>query len=197
MNIGIYIFENAEVLDFSGPFEVFTTAARVSGNQHLCNVFLIGETGAPVTARAGFVVVPHYGFHNHPPLDIMLIAGGVHSEEMHKPQVLAWVATQAQHAKVIASVCTGAFILAGAMGLDIHTMTTHWEDIPELKQCFPHLTVQENIRWVEDGKVISSGGITAGIDMSLHIVSKLFGETLATKTARQMEFQWLKNSIAD
>lgn len=195
MNIGIYIYENAEVLDFSGPFEVFTTAARVSGNPDLCNVFLIGETGAPVVARAGFIAVPHYGFHNHPPLDLLLIAGGVHSEEMHKPQVLAWVATQAQHAKIVASVCTGAFILAGAKGLDIHTMTTHWEDIAELKQCFPHLTVQENVRWVEDGKVISSGGITAGIDMSLHIVSKLFGEALATKTARQMEFQWLKNSF--
>lgn len=194
MNIGIYIFENAEVLDFSGPFEVFTTASRVSGNNSLFNVFLIGETGEPVLARAGYKVTPNYGFHNHPTIDVLLISGGVHDEEISKSHVLTWVASQAKLAKVVASVCTGAFILAKANLLKSRKVTTHWEDISEFKKLFPESTIIENVRWVEDENIITSGGITAGIDMSLHLVSKLCNVELANKTAKQMEFLWTKNS---
>lgn len=193
MNIGIYIFENAEVLDFSGPFEVFTTASRVSGNNKLFNVFLIGETGEPISARAGYRVIPNYGFHNHPEIDVLLISGGIHTEEMLKSLVLAWVSKQAKLAKVVASVCTGAFILAKANILNSCKVTTHWEDIADFKKLFPESIVLENVRWVEDGNIITSGGITAGIDMSLHLVGKLCTAELANKTAKQMEFEWVKN----
>lgn len=193
MNVGIYIFENAEVLDFSGPFEVFTTASRISSNKNLFNVFLIGETGEPVSARAGYKVVPNYGFHNHPEIDVLLISGGVHTEEMLKSHVLVWVSKQAKLAKIVASVCTGAFILAKADVLTSCKVTTHWEDISDFKNLFPESTVVENVRWVEDKNIITSGGITAGIDMSLHLVSKLCNVELANRTAKQMEFTWVKN----
>jgi transcriptional regulator GlxA family with amidase domain len=195
MNIGIYIFEKAEVLDFSGPFEVFTTAARVSGDNSLFNVFLIGQSGEPVSARAGFRVVPHYGFHAHPKIDVLVVSGGVHGQEMLKPEVLAWVAAQAKTAKIVASVCTGAFILAQANVLRARKATTHWEDIAEFKQLFPKNCVVENVRWVEDDNIFTSGGITAGIDMSLQLVSKLCSLELAMKTAKQMEFIWTINSL--
>ncbi|WP_105901281.1 DJ-1/PfpI family protein [Vibrio gangliei] len=193
MNIGIYLYDNAEVLDFSGPYEVFTTANRVNSNGQDFNVFLIAEQATPVTARAGYRVLPDYSIANHPKLDVLIVVGGVHTDEMYKVGVLEWIKTQEMQVPLIASVCTGAFILAQAGILNQHSVTTHWEDIPDLKQRFPKLKVQENVRWVKDGNRISSGGISAGIDMSLFIVSELLGMDIAEATAKQMEFRWEQN----
>ena len=194
MNIGIYIYENAEVLDFSGPFEVFSTASRFSNPEGLFNVFLVAEERLPVIARGGFSVNPHYDIIDHPEIDVLVVVGGIHTGEMKKAKVLNWVASVSEKAKLVASVCTGAFILAEAgliSGLDV---TTHWEDIEDLRQSYPDLNVIESQRWVDTGKFITSGGISAGIDMSLHLVSRLGGLELAERTARQMEFDWRKNS---
>jgi transcriptional regulator GlxA family with amidase domain len=87
MNIGIYIYDQAEVLDFSGPFEVFSTASRICEDSNFFNVFLVGETGDTVIARAGYKVFPNYGFHDHPKIDVLIVVGGVHTDEMDKPQV--------------------------------------------------------------------------------------------------------------
>jgi len=192
LHIGIYIFDQAEVLDFSGPFEVFTTASRASGNEQLFDVSLIGETGETVSARAGFKVIPDFGFHNHPEIDVLIIVGGMHLDEMNKPRVLEWISRQAKQAAVVASVCTGAFLLAKAGILRTQRVTTHWDDIAELRQQFPGLDVVEGVRWVEEDGLLTSGGISAGIDMSLYLVSKLEGIALAEKTAKQMEFSWTK-----
>lgn len=192
MNIGIYIYDQSEVLDFSGPFEVFSTASRVCADGDPFNVFLIGETGGTVTARGGYRVLPGYGFDSHPEIDVLIVTGGVHTEEMDKPRVIEWIGQQAQRATLVASVCTGAFLLAKAKVLNEHRVTTHWEDIAELKSLFPRLDVVDNIRWVDEGKIITSGGISAGIDMSLHLVSRLYNHGLAEKTARQMDFSWTK-----
>ncbi|GAB3105213.1 DJ-1/PfpI family protein [Aestuariicella hydrocarbonica] len=194
MRVGIYIYDGAEVLDFSGPFEVFSTASRVCSSAHPFEVFLVGESGNVVTARAGYRVIPDYGFHNHPGIDVLLVAGGVHAVEMTKPTVLQWVATQAQQVQVMASVCTGAFLLAAAEVLPLaatgQQVTTHWEDIEDLRKQFPELEVMAGVRWVDEGKVLTSGGISAGIDMSLHLVNRLHSRELAEQTARQMEFVW-------
>jgi len=96
MNIGIYIYDHAEVLDFSGPFEVFSTASRVCLTGNPFTVFLIGETGQIVYARAGYKVTPAYGFHKHPTIDVLVVAGGVHTEEMLKPKVIHWISEQGQ-----------------------------------------------------------------------------------------------------
>ncbi len=194
MNIGIYIYNQAEVLDFSGPFEVFSTASRLCKTGDPFNVFLISQSCEMVTARAGYQVMPDYGFHNHPEIDVLIIVGGVHNDEMNKPDVLEWIASQAKKVKMLASVCTGVFLLAKSQAIQDAKVTTHWQDIPDLKTMFPNLKVIEGVRWVDEGKLITSGGISAGIDMSLHLVEKLFDVALAETTAKQMEFSWTKNS---
>ncbi|MFH0783661.1 MAG: DJ-1/PfpI family protein [Pseudomonadota bacterium] len=194
MNIGIYIYDQAEVLDFSGPFEVFSTASRMSESGEPLSVFLVSETGRTVTARGGFGVNPAFGFHDHPEIDLLIVAGGVHTEEIKKAKVLHWIASTAKKAKLVASVCTGAFLLAEAGVLSNQNVTTHWEDIPDLKKNYPSLHVHANKRWIDEGDRVTSAGISAGIDMSLHLVSKLHSKELAEKTAKQMEFDYTKSS---
>ena len=194
MNVGMYIYENAEVLDFSGPFEVFSTANRFSEPKNIFNVSLVAEEENPVNARGAYKVLPHYCFNNAPEIDVLIVVGGIHTEELQKLQVINWVSKTAKNAEIVASVCTGAFILAKTGLLSNLKVTTHWEDIDDLKKSFPDLTIVESQRWVDQGKYITSGGISAGIDMSLHLVSKLTNMELAAKTARQMEYDWVKIS---
>ena len=191
MNVGIYIYDNAEVLDFSGPYEVFSTAARLSDTP-VFNPFLIAEKNTAVIARANYQVLPHYSFDNHPPIDLLIVVGGVHTEEMEKTEVIDWIKVQAQSVSHLASVCTGAFLLAKAGLLHGKQVTTHWEDIADLKNQFPDIEVIENTRWVEQENLVTSAGISAGIDMSLYLVQKLASLELAEYTAEQMEFDWTK-----
>ncbi len=123
----------------------------------------------------------------------MIVVGGVHTTELEKTNVINWINSQSQTASLVASVCTGAFLLAKAKVLQDHKVTTHWEDIDDLATMFPKLSIIKNVRWVDESNIITSGGISAGIDMSLHLVSKLHSHSLAEKTAKQMEFLWLKN----
>ena len=194
MNVGIYVYENAEVLDFSGPFEVFSTASRLNDSKGSVDVFLVAEGMEPISARGGYSLNPHYDFSDHPKIDLLIVVGGVHTEELSKTNVLNWIATTSAKAHTVASVCTGAFILAEAGLLSGLKVTTHWEDIEDLRKSYPDLIVLESQRWVDEGKFVTSGGISAGIDMCLHLVSKLVSLELAEKTAKQMEFVWRKNS---
>ncbi len=191
MNIGIYIYDQAEVLDFSGPFEVFSTAKRLSTSDW--NVFLVAETKGAVSARGGFNILPHYSIHDHPDIDLLVVVGGVHTQEMTKLNVLEWIKSVDQRASRVVSVCTGAFILASAGLLKGLTVTTHWEDIPDLRHRFPNLVIVDDRRWVTSGKYTTSGGISAGIDMSLYLVSQLHSYDFAKVVARQMEYDWQKN----
>lgn len=188
MNIGIYIYENAEVLDFAGPFEVFSTAERVA--QLGWNVFLIAETPEIVKGRGNFCIQPHFSCENHPQIDVLIIVGGVHTAEIAKVNVIKWIAEVSKDTIKTASVCTGAFLLAEAGLLDGLAVTTHWEDITDLRTAYPGLKVKENERFITQGKFLTSGGISAGIDMSLHLVAELSSIDLARKTARQMEYRW-------
>jgi transcriptional regulator GlxA family with amidase domain len=194
-SVGIYVYPEAEVLDFAGPYEVFTTAARVfrrtsPGQPEPFRVFTVASTEEPVRARAGLVVRPDFGFANHPPIDLLLVAGGVVTAQLASDEVNAWIARTAAQAKLVASVCTGAFLLARAGVLDNLTATTHWEDLSELQTLFPLVNVVDGRRWVDEGPVVTSAGISAGIDMSLHLVERLAGRDLALRTARQMDFDW-------
>jgi len=193
MNIGIYIYEDVEVLDFSGPFEVFSIASRFLKESEKFDVFLISEKEHTIKARGNYNINSHFTFENTPNLDILIIAGGVHIQEVKKKNVIEWIKEQSKKVKIMASVCTGAFLLAEAKILTTHKVTTHWEDISDLKESYPTLNVIENVRWVDEGNILTSAGISAGIDMSLQIVSKIKNVELANQTAKQMQFDWMKN----
>lgn len=195
MNVGIFIYNEVEVLDFSGPYEVFTTASRVHTRQHpndaaWFTVFLIAEQNQLVPARGDFKVQPHYTIHNHPDIDVLVVPGGVHFDEMKKEHVISWLANIHPKTRLTVSVCTGAFLLAEAGLLENQACTTHWEDIPDLRAAFPELDVHEDVPWVDNGKVVTSAGISAGIEMALHLVARLAGKELAINTARQMQYDW-------
>lgn len=192
INVGIYIYDHAEVLDFSGPFEVFSTAHRLAGDPGLFNVFLVAESLSPVQARGGYSVMPHYSVQTAPNVDLLIVVGGVHLAEMKKALVMDWITKAAAEAQWVTSVCTGAFLLAQAEVFTDQVVTTHWEDIDALEAQFPRLRVKRNVRWVEQGRFVSSAGISAGIDMSLHMVQKLHSQILADTTARQMDYHWDK-----
>ena len=189
MNIGIYIYDDAEELDFSGPFEVFSTAKRLANNDW--QVSLIAQTNGPVNARGGFSVNPHYNFADCPELDVFIVVGGDHTHELEKSAVIEWLTHTASTTKRVASVCTGAFLLAKTGLLCKKNVTTHWQDQSDLAAMFKDLTVIANKRWVTDGKFTTSGGISAGIDMSLALVAELINKEHALLTAKQMEYAWL------
>jgi transcriptional regulator GlxA family with amidase domain len=207
-NVGIFIFPIVEILDFAGPYEVFTTASRMwlreaakeapqgtTQGAPPFSVFTIATSLAPVHARADFAALPRYDFANHPPIDVLIVPGGVVDAEVANPEVIRWIKQVSQHAQLVASVCTGAFMLAEAGLLDGLTVTTHWEDLEPLASQYPNLNVVGGQRWVDQGDIVTSGGISAGIDMSLHLVERLAGRGLALRTAKQMEFDWTTSPV--
>ena len=193
LKVGIYLFDDVEVLDFAGPYEVFTTASRVAlrrGDEAPFSVCTVAADAVPVRARAGLVVLPDHAMSDHPQLDVLIVPGGVVDRELQRPALLAWIAQVAGATQVTASVCTGAFLLAAAGVLSAGRATTHWEDQADLARAFPALSVVPDAGWVDEGRVVTSGGISAGIDMSLHLVARLADRALAEATARQMEYRW-------
>ena len=193
--IGIYVFDKVEVLDFAGPYEVFTCAARVAENIGLggglpFRVRTIGRTSAMLRARAGLSVLPETDFDHAGRIDVLIVPGGVVTAELNQPEVIRWIAGMARDCELVASVCNGALLLAEAGLLDGQPATTHWADMDELRQGWPQVQIVENRRWVDNGRVVTAGGISAGIDMSLHLVERLASRELALLTARQMEYDW-------
>jgi transcriptional regulator GlxA family with amidase domain len=136
------------------------------------------------------MVQPDHTITSHPKIDVLIIPGGVVTDELDQADVIAWIAQVHQTAQITASVCTGAFLLAQASLLKGMAATTHWEDLADLRTMFPDLTVLEQKRWVDNGQVVTSAGISAGMDMSLHLVERLAGRDLALATARQMDVIW-------
>lgn len=194
-SVGIYLFDDIEVLDFAGPFEVFSTASRVKSRLEPntpkpFEVFTIADSIRTISARGGLMVQPHFDITSHPRLDVLVIPGGIVTSELKRGAIIDWVTRTASTSTITASVCTGAFLLGQAGLLGGKDATTHWEDIADLRSMFPDINVQTETRWVDTGHVVTSAGISAGIDMSLHLVARLEGKDLAIRTARQMEFDW-------
>jgi len=195
INVGIYIYNNVEILDFAGPFEVFSTASRVKARMapsagNLFSVFAIGEKLTPIFARGELQILPQYQISDHPEIDLLIVPGGIVSDELNKGKLISWIKETSKNTTITASVCTGAFLLAKAGLLQSISATTHWEDIDDLVTIFPDINVIRNTRWVDEGRVVTSAGISAGLDMSLHLVSRLEHQDLATRTAKQMEYDW-------
>ena len=189
-NLAILIFADVEVLDFCGPFEVFSVANRFV-EPAAVSVFTVAEKPCPVIARNGLSVNPRYRFDDCPDPHLLLVPGGQGTRtELHNPAVIEWIKRVAISAELVLSVCTGALLLAKAGLLDDLEATTHHGAIDLLRQLAPRTIVHSDRRFVDNGRVICSAGIAAGIDMSLHVVAKLHGEEVALQTARQMEYPW-------
>lgn len=193
LRVAILLFPDVEVLDFAGPFEVFSVAARIHWAAHGHQPFAVttvASSRGPLRARHGLMVIPGFGFDDAPEPDILIVPGGVMTAPLDCPATLAWVKREAAKAPLTASVCTGAFVLAKLGLLDGRRATTHWEDIAELRRDFPHLDIAQDVSFIDTGAIVTSAGISAGIDMSLHLVGRVLGMPAATATARQMEYEW-------
>ncbi len=192
-NIGILLFEDVEVLDFCGPFEVFSVT-RLNEQKRReesspFNVFLVAETKDPVVTTGGMRVLPDFDFGDCPVLDVLVVPGGWGTrQEMNNETLVRWIADRSTEVKTLASVCTGALLLGKAGLLDRRRATTHWQALGLLRELFPEVTVEDRLRVVEQGALITSAGIAAGIDMAFRVVSRYFGEDIARATARYMEY---------
>ncbi|MFF8600963.1 DJ-1/PfpI family protein [Streptomyces sp. NPDC015232] len=191
LTFGMLVFDEVEVLDMGGPFEVFSTAgrlARTADDRPLLRVLTVAATGRPVRCRGGLRVVPDHTLDDAPPFDVLVIPGGVTTAVEADPKVVDWLAGRRKTSALTFSICTGAFLLAATGALDGRPAATHWEDQEELARRRPDIRVRTDVRWVDDGDIVTSAGISAGIDAALHITGRLFGERLARRTARQMEY---------
>lgn len=187
-------FDQMELLDFAGPYEVFTTAERVHARQGGApgrfRVLTASPDGRPVQARAGLRLLPDTALAEAPHTDWLLVPGGVVDALLDDATTLGRLAHRAETARCTASVCTGAFVLAAAGIVRGGEVTTHWEDAQDLARRWPALEVRPERRWIDRGRTVTSAGIAAGIDMALHLVAREAGPALAQATARQMDTPW-------
>jgi transcriptional regulator GlxA family with amidase domain len=163
------------------------------GTEKPFEVFTIADTIRNVRARGGLMVQPNFDITKHPAIDVLVVPGGVVEDELKRDSIIEWLARTAAKTELTASVCTGASLLAKAGLLRGKSATTHWADIDDFRAMFPEVSVQSKTRWVDAGTVVTSAGISAGLDMSLHLVERLEGEELAVRTARQMDYDWRRS----
>ena len=187
-NVAILIFDEVEVLDFCGPFEVFSVTGR-RDNTNPFEVYTVAEKDSPVLARNQLSVNPRYTIDNCPKPDILLVPGGFGTRrEMHNQTLIDWIKKTATDCELILSVCTGSLLLAKAGLLEGLSATTHFGAIDLLREVAPNTTVQPDKRFIDNGQVIVSAGVSAGIDMSFYVVGKLLGKDVARETARYIEY---------
>ncbi|EJQ30755.1 DJ-1/PfpI family protein [Bacillus cereus] len=187
-SVGIFLFNEVEVLDFAGPFEVFSVTEV--NEEKTFTVYTVSENGEMITARNGLKVQPDYSIENLPPVDILIIPGGLGARkyEIKNEIVIKWIRQQMKEVKLMTSVCTGALLLAKAGLLEGLKATTHWASIEKFKNGFQNVEVIENVKFVDEGHIITSAGISAGINMAFHIVKNLLGVHVAEDTAKRMEY---------
>lgn len=188
MNAGILVFDDVEVLDFAGPFEVFSVTNELN-DYSLLNVYTVAKDKAPVTARNGLSLNPDYCIESAPQPHILIIPGGSGTRPiLQQPDFLSWIKDSAERAHKVLSVCTGALVLAKVGLLDGIRSTTHNSAFDLLAEMAPNTEVVRDARFVDNGKVMTSAGISAGIDMSLYVIEALYGKATADSTAAYMEY---------
>ncbi len=195
LNVGLFIFDDVEVLDFAGPFEVFSRTrlkpgveSRRSEDSAPFNVFTVAAAPGAVRTTGGLKVIPHYDFSNTPRIDLLVVPGGFGTRQLvEDSKIIDWITNVASHARHITSVCTGALLLAKAKLLQGKRATTHWGALELLASLDASMTVERAKRVVDDG-IITSAGVAAGIDMAFLVVERLFGRTVADETAHYIEY---------
>lgn len=194
MRIGLLLFDDVDLLDTGGPYEVFLTASRLvarDGGEPPFEVVTLSPTGGPVTAYGGLGLVPRAGLADSGPLDVVIVPGTIDVDAATGDRALvAAVGELAGRAGIAASVCTGAFLLAEAGLLAERPWTTHWEDVDLLAERIGDDGARRGTPWVDDGAVVTAGGLSSGIAMALHLVDRLAGRDLALRTARQIDYAW-------
>jgi len=191
--VGILIFDGVEVLDFCGPFEVFSVTRlneeRRREDPSPFDVLLVAQEAGVVTAAGALKVIPDVTLESCPALDVLVVPGGWGTRrEIHNTELLDWIAQRGRHVETLTAVCTGAMLLGHAGLLDGRRATTHWRSLDWMTESFPQVTVERALHVVEDGHVVTSAGISAGIDMALRVVARYHGDAIARATARQMEY---------
>ena len=195
LSVGIFIFDGVEVLDFAGPFEVFSRTRLVAGTESRRSeesapfrVFTVAASADPIRATGDLRVLPHHDFASAPPIDLLLIPGGFGTRALiDDAPVLDWIRRSAATARHVTSVCTGSLLLARAGLLSGRRATTHWGALDLLAGIDPTVTVDREARVVTDG-IVSSAGVAAGIDMAFAMVEKICGRAVAAETARYIEY---------
>ena len=191
--VGIVLFNDIEVLDFCGPFEVFSVT-RLNEEKRReepspFEVFLVAENLSYVTTTGGMKVIPQYSFENCPRLDILVVPGGWGTrKELNNIVILEWLRSRAAEVETLTSVCTGSMLLGFAGLIDGLHATTHWRSLDWMRDSFPAVFVEYEQHVVEDGRVFTSAGISAGIDMALKVVARYYGKDIARATAVHMEY---------
>jgi putative intracellular protease/amidase/YHS domain-containing protein len=185
-NVALFVFDGMELLDFAGPADVFSAA----GAGRAFRVYTVGATREPITSLGLVTMTPRYTFADCPRPDIIVVPGGNSGAVSNDKRVLDWLRQTSPKAEMTLSVCTGAFVLARAGLLDGKEATTHWGAVNRLREQFPKIKVHDDRRFVDNGKVVTAAGVSAGIDASLHVVDRLLGRTTAHETARYMEYNW-------
>lgn len=196
--VGILIFDDVEVLDYCGPYEVFCSVRldeeRRREELSPFQVLLVAETGDVIRTSGGMRVLPDVTTAECPPLDILLVPGGWGTRrEISNGPLLNWIAERATEVATLTSVCTGAMLLGKAGLLSGRHATTHWKSLGWMKESFPDVIVEEKLHVVRDGNIFTSAGISAGIDLALIVTAEYFGEGIARSTARHMEYPYPEN----
>ncbi len=182
-NVAIVVYDQVEILDFAGPMEVFTAA----GNGAF-RVFTVAPTHAPVLSQGVLTIRPEFSVDDSPAPDILVLPGGDSRGFSRSETGMAWVRKVAGQNELSMSVCSGAFILARLGLLDGRPATTHWGAVPRLRSAFPKVQVQTGVRFVDTGRIVTTAGVSAGIDGALHVVQRLLGDDVAWETARYMQY---------
>jgi transcriptional regulator GlxA family with amidase domain len=193
--VAILIFPDVEVLDFAGPFEVFSATRlneeRRSAESSPFQVFLVAESDEPVVATGGLRVLPEYTIANCPQPEVLVVPGGWGTRaQVSNARLITWLRHQGARVDTLTSVCTGSFLLGEAGLLDGRRATTHWRSLDRMADALPATTVERDLHVVEEGNLLTSAGISAGIDMALLVVARYHGEPIARATARHMEYPY-------
>lgn len=197
--IALLLFDDCDVMDTTGPYEVFLTANRLAlrrGDAEPFDVRTVSLDGAPVTAHGGLGLTPSHGaLADVAPLDVLVVPGLIDVDAgVADDALVGAIRAAGDRAGTVTSVCTGSFLLDVAGLLGEHEATTHWEDVPLLAaQREAHGdtgATRDDVRWVDAGDVVTAGGLTNGIGMSLHLVERFAGRALAQATATQLDFPW-------
>ena len=180
--VAIFVFDGVQIIDFTGPYEVFGQAFR--------DVYTVAAQPGPVTTSMGMSVNQSYSFANAPRPDILVLPGGEVDSHLENPEVLRWIKESSKDAEIVLSVCNGAFYLARAGLLDGLEATTFAPLIPELQRIAPKTRVVSDKRFVDNGKIITTTGLSSGLDGSIHVIDKLLGRERAERLARHLEYRW-------